>query len=55
MFGDFITLCVDQIVNHASKFSWVYNDCFSSISDTHSMGGRRGYGATHSQSLELCF
>ena len=56
MFGDFITLCVDQIVNHASKFSWVYNDQVKiPLVVRTPMGGRRGYGATHSQSLEAMF
>src|SRR6187551_2739893 len=26
MFGDFITLMADQLINHASKFRWMYND-----------------------------
>ena len=26
MFGDFITLLADQLVNHISKFRWMYND-----------------------------
>ena len=26
MFGDFITLVVDQIINHASKYNWMYNE-----------------------------
>lgn len=56
MFGDFITLCVDQIVNHASKFQWVYNNKVKvPIVIRTPMGGRRGYGATHSQSLEAIF
>jgi pyruvate/2-oxoglutarate/acetoin dehydrogenase E1 component len=56
MFGDFIALCVDQIVNHASKFSWIYNDQVKvPLVIRTPMGGRRGYGATHSQSLEAMF
>ena len=53
MFGDFITLCTDQIVNHSIKFSDMYNllDKKSLILRTP-MGGNRGYGPTHSQSLE---
>lgn len=51
MFGDFITLIIDQIVNHASKFSWMYNKKMHFVVRTP-MGGYRGYGATHSQSLE---
>ena len=26
MFGDFLMLCADQIVNHATKFSYMYNE-----------------------------
>ncbi len=51
MFGDFITLIMDQIVNHASKFCWLY-DTDMHIVIRAPMGGYRGYGATHSQSLE---
>ncbi len=25
MFGDFVTLIADQLVNHAAKFHWMYN------------------------------
>lgn len=53
MFGDFITLAADQIINHASKFRWVYNDKVRvPLVIRAPMGGRRGYGPTHSQSLE---
>jgi pyruvate/2-oxoglutarate/acetoin dehydrogenase E1 component len=56
MFGDFMTLIMDQIVNHASKFRWVYNENVSvPIVVRTPMGGRRGYGPTHSQSLEKMF
>ena len=56
MFGDFLTLCVDQIVNHASKFHWVYNEQVNvPIVIRAPMGGYRGYGATHSQTLEALF
>ena len=53
MFGDFISLAFDQILNHLSKFRSMYNDQV----DPHlliraPMGGYRGYGPTHSQSLE---
>ena len=54
MFGDFITLTVDQIVNHASKFHWLYKQNLHFVVRTP-MGGYRGYGATHSQSLEKLF
>jgi len=56
MFGDFITLCADQIVNSASKFSWMYNEQVEvPLVIRTPMGGRRGYGPTHSQTLETLF
>ncbi len=54
MFGDFTTLILDQILQHASKFLLVYNIECKLIVRTP-MGGRRGYGPTHSQSLEKHF
>ncbi|MEO8416161.1 MAG: thiamine pyrophosphate-dependent enzyme [Ginsengibacter sp.] len=53
MFGDFITLAFDQVVNHASKFHHMFNkqvNCPVVIRTP--MGGRRGYGPTHSQTLD---
>jgi 2-oxoisovalerate dehydrogenase E1 component len=53
MFGDFMTLAFDQIVNHASKFHHMYNgkaNCPVVVRTP--MGGRRGYGPTHSQTLD---
>jgi pyruvate/2-oxoglutarate/acetoin dehydrogenase E1 component len=56
MFGDFITLCTDQIVNNASKFFWMYNEQVNvPLVIRVPMGGRRGYGPTHSQTLESLF
>jgi pyruvate/2-oxoglutarate/acetoin dehydrogenase E1 component len=56
MFGDFVTLIADQIMNHAAKFRWVYHDKVSVPMVIRTpMGGRRGYGPTHSQSLEKLF
>jgi pyruvate/2-oxoglutarate/acetoin dehydrogenase E1 component len=56
MFGDFITLAADQLVNHAAKFRWMYNDQVRvPLVVRMPMGGRRGYGPTHSQSLEKLF
>jgi 2-oxoisovalerate dehydrogenase E1 component len=53
MFGDFITLAFDQIINNASKFFHMYNRKLSCpVVLRAPMGGRRGYGPTHSQSLE---
>lgn len=54
MFGDFITLTVDQIVNHLTKFVQLYDEKLSFVMRSPS-GGFRGYGATHSQSLERLF
>jgi len=56
MFGDFLTLAADQLVNHAAKFRWIYNDLVRvPLVVRTPMGGRRGYGPTHSQSLEKMF
>jgi 2-oxoisovalerate dehydrogenase E1 component len=56
MFGDFLTLAADQIINHASKFRYMYNEQVTvPLIVRTPMGGRRGYGATHSQSLEKHF
>ena len=56
MFGDFLTLAADQLVNHASKFPYMYNGQVSvPLVVRTPMGGRRGYGPTHSQSLEKHF
>ncbi|MCK5848525.1 MAG: alpha-ketoacid dehydrogenase subunit beta [Caldisericia bacterium] len=54
MFGDFITLTIDQIINHLAKFYEVYQIDISFVLRTPS-GGFRGYGPTHSQSLERLF
>jgi pyruvate/2-oxoglutarate/acetoin dehydrogenase E1 component len=56
MFGDFMTLAVDQLINHAGKLRWMYNDQVQlPLVVRAPMGGRRGYGPTHSQSLEKLF
>lgn len=53
MFGDFLTLCFDQLVNHAAKFQGMYNQRVANpIVVRTPMGGGRGYGPTHSQNLE---
>jgi pyruvate/2-oxoglutarate/acetoin dehydrogenase E1 component len=56
MFGDFVGLCFDQITNHIAKYQAMYNGAASCpvIIRTPS-GGGRGYGPTHSQSLEKHF
>lgn len=56
MFGDFLTLAADQIINHMSKFRWMYNELVQvPVVVRTPMGGRRGYGPTHSQTLEKLF
>ena len=56
MFGDFITLCADPIINYATKFRQMYDDQVRCpIVIRTPMGGRRGYGPTHSQSMERLF
>jgi pyruvate/2-oxoglutarate/acetoin dehydrogenase E1 component len=55
MFGDFVTLAVDQIVNHATKFAWMFGSGELPLVVRVPMGGYRGYGPTHSQSLEALF
>ena len=56
MFGDFITLIFDQIVNHATKFCEMYGKKLDiPLVVRTPMGGHRGYGPTHSQSLEKFF
>ncbi len=56
MFGDFVTLAADQIINHIAKFRWMYNDQVRvPLVIRTPMGGRRGYGPTHSQTLEKLF
>lgn len=56
MFGDFIALAADQIMNHIAKFQWMYNGRATvPLVIRAPMGGRRGYGPTHSQSLQAMF
>jgi pyruvate/2-oxoglutarate/acetoin dehydrogenase E1 component len=56
MFGDFLTLAADQIINSLTKFPWMYNEQVDvPIVIRTPMGGRRGYGPTHSQTLEKFF
>jgi len=56
MFGDFLVLAADQFINHAAKFRFMYG-CRDRLPLVvrAPMGGRRGYGPTHSQSLEKHF
>ena len=56
MFGDFITLAADQLINHAAKFPAMYDGAVAlPLVVRTPMGGGRGYGPTHSQSLERMF
>jgi pyruvate/2-oxoglutarate/acetoin dehydrogenase E1 component len=56
MFQDFITLAMDQIVNHAAKFHYMYGgQCIVPVVFRTPAGGGRNYGPTHSQSLEAWF
>ena len=56
MFGDFTTLIVDQVVNHLAKFHAMYHgQTTAPVVIRTPMGGRRGYGPTHSQTLEKLF
>jgi pyruvate/2-oxoglutarate/acetoin dehydrogenase E1 component len=62
MFGDFLTLVADQLINHIAKFPWMYSGGKSPVEQITvplvirtPMGGRRGYGPTHSQTLEKLY
>lgn len=56
MFGDFLGLAFDQLLNHASKIWNMYNKkMHCPVVVRTPMGGGRGYGPTHSQSLEKHF
>jgi 2-oxoisovalerate dehydrogenase E1 component len=56
MFGDFTTLVLDQLLQHVSKFTLMYGREMQIPYILRTpMGGFRGYGPTHSQSLEKHF
>ena len=56
MFGDFLGLAFDQLLNHASKFQQMYNQqVVTNVTVRTPMGGGRGYGPTHSQTLDRHF
>lgn len=56
MFGDFTGLAFDQLVNHAAKFERMYGGQQPvNLVVRTPMGGRRGYGPTHSQTLDRHF
>ena len=53
MFGDFLALCFDQILNHIAKYEAMYNgNVTCPVVIRTPSGGGRGYGPTHSQSIE---
>jgi pyruvate/2-oxoglutarate/acetoin dehydrogenase E1 component len=56
MFGDFIGLCFDQLVNFAAKSVTMYGRRLDMpIVIRCPVGGLRGYGPTHSQNLQKHF
>jgi pyruvate/2-oxoglutarate/acetoin dehydrogenase E1 component len=56
MFMDFITLAMDQLVNHAAKFRYMYGEqARVPLVVRCPAGAGRGYGPSHSQSLERYF
>lgn len=56
MFGDFLTLVFDQVVNHIAKYQAMYaGQATCPVIVRAPSGGHRGYGPTHSQSLEKHF
>jgi 2-oxoisovalerate dehydrogenase E1 component len=55
MFADFLSLCLDQIYNHAVKFPGMFPGVEVPLIVRAPCGGRRGYGPTHSQSPENLF
>ncbi len=52
MFSDFVTLAMDQLINHAAKMFFTFGEKVPLVVRMPS-GGGRGYGPTHSQSLEV--
>jgi 2-oxoisovalerate dehydrogenase E1 component len=56
MFADFATLAADQLVNFAAKFTYMYGGQHTCPVTVRLVSGAgRGYGPTHSQSLERLF
>jgi 2-oxoisovalerate dehydrogenase E1 component len=56
MFADFVTLAADQLINFAAKFHSMYaGQVTCPLTLRLVSGGGRGYGPTHSQSLERLF
>ena len=56
MFMDFLTLCMDQLVNQAAKLRYVFGpQARCPIVVRTVAGGGRSYGPTHSQTLDAWF
>jgi pyruvate/2-oxoglutarate/acetoin dehydrogenase E1 component len=56
MFGDFLALCFDQLVNFAAKSVSMYGQRLDMpIVVRCPVGGQRGYGPSHSQNLQKHF
>jgi pyruvate/2-oxoglutarate/acetoin dehydrogenase E1 component len=56
MFMDFMTLTLDQLVNQAAKLRYVFGDQMTCPLVVRTAGGGgKGYGPTHSQSLDAWF
>lgn len=56
MFGDFLTLAFDQLLQQVSKITYMYGEkILLPLLVRTPMGGRRGYGPTHSQNIEKHF
>jgi 2-oxoisovalerate dehydrogenase E1 component len=56
MFGDFVALAADQLANSAAKHHYLsQGKATVNVVVRVPMGGGRGYGPTHSQSLEKMF
>lgn len=56
MFADFMFLCMDQIINHASKYGEMFGRRLQlPVIFRTPCGAGRGYGPTHSQSIEKHF
>lgn len=56
MFGDFLPLAFDQLINNAAKFVEMFGkELKIPLIIRVPMGARRGYGPTHSQTLEKHF
>jgi 2-oxoisovalerate dehydrogenase E1 component len=56
MFGDFVALAADQLANSAAKHHYLsQGNATVNVVVRVPMGGGRGYGPTHSQSLEKMF